>query len=237
MSDTNEPLSAVIAEMRAARNAASDMTLVPTEWLTQWADRIEAAAKRRCATLEDALSHCREYAKKIERENEEGETRLDAEEIIATVDNEFAGIRPEHAPGNAAAMRAALERIDALRPALGGFVEPIDGDSSAIYQNARWNGKEFLGKEIPAWWGAKWRNDLANAINTARAALAAPARNCDVGTAEEQAERHERFCAAHYKADAVDAQCFGCPASDKKGTDCEFVWGQLPFAPAEGGEK
>lgn len=67
------------------------------------------------------------------------------------------------------------------------------------------------------------------------AALAAPARNCDVGTAEEQAERHERFCAAHYKAAAVDAQCFGCPASDKKETDCEFVWGQLPFAPAEGG--
>jgi hypothetical protein len=54
--------------------------------------------------------------------------------------------------------------------------------------------------------------------------------------AEEQAERHERFCAAHYKADAVDAQCFGCPASDKKETDCEFVWGQLPFAPAKGKE-
>lgn len=68
------------------------------------------------------------------------------------------------------------------------------------------------------------------------AALAAPPRNCDVGTAEEQAERHGRFCAAHYKADAVDAQCFGCPASDKKETDCEFVWGQLPFAPAEGGD-
>lgn len=68
------------------------------------------------------------------------------------------------------------------------------------------------------------------------AALAAPPRNCDVGTAEEQAECHERFCAAHYKADAVDAQCFGCPASDKKETDCEFVWGQLPFAPAEGGD-
>lgn len=74
-------------------------------------------------------------------------------------------------------------------------------------------------------------------VDKARAALAAPARNCDVGTAEEQAERHERFCAAHYKAAAVDAQCFGCPASDKKETDCEFVWGQLPFAPVQEGKE
>lgn len=76
-----------------------------------------------------------------------------------------------------------------------------------------------------------------DAITSIDAALAAPARNCDVGTAEEQAERHERFCAAHYKADAVDAQCFGCPASDKKETDCEFVWGQLPFALTKEGKE
>lgn len=80
-------------------------------------------------------------------------------------------------------------------------------------------------------------SDMANALDKGKAALAAPARNCDVGTAEEQAERHERFCAAHYKAAAVDAQCFGCPASDKKETDCEFVWGQLPFAPVQEGKE
>ena len=76
-----------------------------------------------------------------------------------------------------------------------------------------------------------------NEQDEANAALVAPPRNCDVGTAEEQAERHERFCAAHYKAAAVDAQCFGCPASDKKETDCEFVWGQLPFAPVQEGKE
>lgn len=79
--------------------------------------------------------------------------------------------------------------------------------------------------------------DISRAFAAANAALAAPPRNCDVGTAEEQAERHERFCAAHYKAAAVDAQCFGCPASDKKETDCEFVWGQLPFAPVQEGKE
>jgi len=112
------------------------------------------------------------------------------------------------AHGNAAALREALERIRPLVRAAGAT------------------------QYVPE------RKALVDgALGIIDGALAAPARNCDVGTAEEQAERHERFCAAHYKADAVDAQCFGCPASDKKETDCEFVWGQLPFAQAGGGAK
>lgn len=109
------------------------------------------------------------------------------------------------ATGNVAAMRAALERIV-------GWCEGCHADAC----------EKVCRPEL-----------TSESIHAALAALSAPARNCDVGTAEEQAERHERFCAAHYKADAVDAQCFGCPASDKKETDCEFVWGQLPFAPAK----
>ena len=64
-----------------------------------------------------------------------------------------------------------------------------------------------------------------------QAALSEPARNCDVGTAEEQKARHDRFCSRHYKAECVDSQCFGCPAHEEKTeTDCEFVWGQLPYS-------
>ncbi len=117
--------------------------------------------------------------------------------------------RRRAATGNAAAMRAALESahraLKLVCEHAGEFVQP------------------------------RLAEEIIHSGAAVERALSAPARNCDVGTAEEQAERHERFCAAHYKADAVDAQCFGCPASDKKETDCEFVWGQLPFAPAEGG--
>ena len=115
MSDTHETISDICAEMRDRSDTVIDgrviteRNLVPQEAVDDWADRIEAAEKRKRASLEDALANCKQYAQKIERENEDGETRLDAEEIIATVDNEFAGIRPERAPGNAAAMRAALE--------------------------------------------------------------------------------------------------------------------------------
>jgi len=121
--DQPETLAAVLAEMRAAAKSTDLFNgeevgepLIRGTKVEEWADRVEAAAERKQASLEDALSHCRQYAQKIERENEEGETRLDAEEIVATVDNEFAGIRPTPSPGNAAAMRAALERIANLAP-------------------------------------------------------------------------------------------------------------------------
>jgi len=181
--NTEQPphsIAAIIAEIRGARNAASDITLIPTDWLTQWADRIEAAVEREREAYCDL---CKEKDAAYDR------LLLERDKAIKA-----------RAPGNAAAMREALE--EQLR-----------------------------------YWNSHVRNhDEEEMRKRTEAALAAPARNCDVGTAEEQAERHERFCAAHYKADAVDAQCFGCPASDKKETDCEFVWGQLPFAPAKGKE-
>lgn len=113
MSDTPETIAAILADYRADITAMTSGELPhPTpEYLRILLDRIEASAERKRASLEDALTHCREYAEKIERENEEGETRLDAEEIIATVDNEFAGIRPERVTGNADALREALVEI------------------------------------------------------------------------------------------------------------------------------
>lgn len=41
-----EFLKDILDEIRRARNTASDATLIPTDWLTKWADRIEAAALR-----------------------------------------------------------------------------------------------------------------------------------------------------------------------------------------------
>lgn len=57
-----------------------------------------------------------------------------------------------------------------------------------------------------------------------RIALAAPPRNCDIGTAEEQDKRNREFCKGR--------PCYGCPAN-KSGIRCSFVWEQMPY---EGGE-
>ena len=56
-----------------------------------------------------------------------------------------------------------------------------------------------------------------------RAALNAKPRNCDVGTAEEQAERFAKHCDNF-------ARCTGCPCCGKVSYGrCEFAWTQMPY--------
>ena len=69
-------------------------------------------------------------------------------------------------------------------------------------------------------------------VATCDAALAAPARNCDVGTADEQAERFEAECKRH-------EHCTPCPVfaawgefREGKPKSCKMIWAQMPY---EGG--
>ena len=63
----------------------------------------------------------------------------------------------------------------------------------------------------------------------AKAALAKPPRNCDVGTEQEQARRYLKYCV---KQDCEKA----CPFRDCKNSyECAFAWAQLPYE--EGGAK
>lgn len=68
-------------------------------------------------------------------------------------------------------------------------------------------------------------------VEIAHAALAAPPRNCDVGTAEEQLDRWQAFCNKH------DDDCTGCPYVGFGGSfvHCYSKWAQMPYE--EGGSK
>ena len=72
-----------------------------------------------------------------------------------------------------------------------------------------------------------WAMRLAEACE---AALSAPPRNCDIGTAEEQAERFDEFC---YNHRSREKGCGDCPLLD--GGPCELAWAQMPYG--EGGAK
>ena len=72
--------------------------------------------------------------------------------------------------------------------------------------------------------------EMANALDKAKAALAAPAINCEVGTVEEQSERFRTYCEEHKDN---DAECLYCPLFGKTGGHCELAWAQLPYT--EGG--
>ena len=102
-----------------------------------------------------------------------------------------------------------------------------------------------LAPEYPAR-GVDWNALAADAFLTASAALAAPARNCDVGTAREQIDRFNDFCRNNAPA------CPECPLYQHLlgyerhafgRNECMAFWGQLPYAPAnalankEGDEK
>jgi hypothetical protein len=68
--------------------------------------------------------------------------------------------------------------------------------------------------------------DVCSPIRTQiKQALAEPLRNCDVGTAEEQAERFEAYCDSH-------TNCAYCPL---KGQQCVLAWAQMPYE--KGGEE
>lgn len=71
----------------------------------------------------------------------------------------------------------------------------------------------------------------------ARAALAAPPRNCDVGTAEEQEKRFHDFCRARHLPRMEESRycAYKCPLEGD--TCCELQWAQMPYVEKEGGAK
>lgn len=72
---------------------------------------------------------------------------------------------------------------------------------------------------------------LLDIIRECETALATPPRNCDIGTADEQAERYRNFCRSYQK-------CTECPCASRRAqsnSNCEFAWAQMPYK--EGGTK
>ena len=78
------------------------------------------------------------------------------------------------------------------------------------------------------------RLDSDDPIEAARVARAMRAyegkpRNCDVGTAEEQAERFEKHCQSFLNREGIKA-CVGCPCCGVvMYGKCELAWEQMPY--------
>lgn len=73
----------------------------------------------------------------------------------------------------------------------------------------------------------------AHFVNICDAALSAPPRQCDVGTAEEQMKKFREFCATEK---CTRYRCrSGCKATciDR----CAIAWAQMPYEAEEGGAK
>ena len=171
-----ETIADIVAALRAV---AYIQTAESPSDVLEFANRIEAAAKREREAGAEAAQVCGEIGEMIGREA----TREKSSRV-----------------GNAAKMRNAL--------------------SDACY--AMFN---FLKTQNGGY------GEMAKALDKAKAALAVPPRNCDVGTDEEQSRRYEELCDRHTCGSRCSAS--GCPMYEH---DCSpFAWGQMPYE--EGGVK
>lgn len=181
-----EPLAAILAEMRNPPHKWEGFSRAD---LAALADRIEAAAKRE---YEEAKA----YFEKLH----DGPSMICTAKSCA-VRNVGLAIA-NAAPGNAAALRAALERaIDAIQT----MIALYDEEHTAAVKT-----------------GATWKRSDTSAVDEiveqARAALAAPARNCDRFATVKDAG----IAFARERKD----QPLPCP---------DFTFSAWLFAPAEGG--
>lgn len=73
------------------------------------------------------------------------------------------------------------------------------------------------------------KHNIINYEKQIKAALALPRRQCDVGTAEEQARRYAQHCDTYLRDDG-SKPCTGCSCCGKVPFGkCEFAWAQMPY--------
>ena len=217
-----ETVADIVAEMRIGDLCAADTSASRPEYindfLASYADRIEAAWKREQEAGAEAAQICGEIGEIVGREattekssavGNAGTVRGIAQEMLNTSMQEItAESINEWATRLAAACEQSVTDCNQLgntakmREALEAIKDTLD--------KWRLNGVEY--------WQYSELFDIANTV------LSAPPRNCDVGTAEEQSERYEKFCYAHRSR---EKGCGDCPLCDIP--CCEFAWLQMPY--------
>jgi hypothetical protein len=127
--------------------------------------------------------------------------------------------RESKIPGNVMALRAALRE---LRDASRDFYHQI--------LNSKYSG--ILDKYTCVKQGFPAVLHVKEATVMANLALVAPARNCDVGTAEEQAQRFGTLCNKHYDDEyPCDKKCPIATLDIIHGFPrCQAYWAQLPYS-------
>lgn len=163
----------------------------------------------------------RTYADRIEAawKRERAKVEADALEVGGIVEAARTAEKSS-ALGNAAAMREALVKAK----------KAICHHAEYVCQSLSWENSDIQSNCADILCAHR---DLCEAKTAINAALAEPARNCDVGTAEEQAERMRLYCNSHGEDESGCFRCEKCPfLTDER---CELAWAQTPYEAQEGG--
>jgi len=126
----------------------------------------------------------------------------------------------------AAEIRAKCRSVDGINCGIADFLALADRIEAAAKRETATNCsglgnadklREALEKALMAFY-----NITGECLSECDAALAAPPRNCDVGTPEEQHERFAAFCKE------VD-ECAYCAIPGLTSSECALLWAGLPF--------
>ena len=79
-------------------------------------------------------------------------------------------------------------------------------------------------------------DDAKDCLAVIETAITEPPRNCDVGTAEEQAERFYAFCGYHRFQSGIKGMCSSlCPCIRCRDMcNCITTWEQMPYEEVKG---
>ena len=224
-----ETINDIVAEMRIGDICAADTSASRPEYindfLASYADRIEVAWKRESEAGAEAAQICGEIGEMVGREattekssavGNAATVREVAQEMLNT---SMQAVTAERINGWATRLAAACEQPVTDCNQLGNTAKMREALEAIKDTLDKWrlNGVEY--------WQYSELFDIANTV------LSAPPRNCDVGTAEEQAERFKTFCYIY------PLNCAGCPLKDSGIThnECAIFWTQMPYE--EGGAR
>lgn len=164
-------------------------------------------------SLDSAISHAVfDLHKSDERKMLTTQKADDAERVEVNGDGAVNSTKTQNPQGlsfgNAAKLREALEWATST----------IDVSPEVLDETEDWE------NEVVCW--------VQELQEKAHAALSAPPRNCDVGTADEQMRMFKMSCDAH-------PTCAGCPCGSHPAPSCGIAWAQLPYEAAleTGGDK
>ena len=212
--ERQETVADIVREMRIGDLCAEDTSASRPEYindfLASYADRIEAAWWREKSAIEAT-------AEKSTAVGNAGTVRDIAQEMLNT---SMQAVSAERINGWAMRLAEACEQpvtdcnrlnnAAKMREALNAIKDTLDEWRTNGEMMEHWQYSELFG--------------IANA------ALSAPPRNCDVGTAEEQGARHSKWCRKY----GIDGDMeVACAHQDMSCTLCALRWAQMPYE--EGG--
>ena len=228
-----ETVADIVAEMRIGDLCAADTTASRPEYindfLTSYADRIEAAWKREQEAGAEAAQICGKIGEIVGREaTTEKSSAVGNADIVREVAQEMLNtsmqdITAEVVYGWASRLADACKQSVTDCNQLG---------NTAKMREALEQAKRVLHCAIVS--DILKGEDARKAFNAVTAALSAQQRqrNCDVGTPEEQSARFDAQCRKYMG-------CLACPFRSKYGgvhNLCEFVWSQMPYEEGETNE-